>query len=428
MPMSSVFTREWERRAPGQRRSLPRMAALLRALGDPQDRVPVLGVVGSKGKGTAATVASARLAAAGLRVVTVTGPSYRSHRERVRVSGCSATAERMAELGAAVGAAAEGLPPVDPGSADPVAAGHLAPSGLFLAAGLLEAERIGADVAVLEAGQGGRRDDLALTRPRVVSMGAVFGEHLGVLGDSPAEIADEKAGVSGPDTRALVHLPQQPDVAAALRRAAGAATGGRVVAEEVDPAAPGVQPAPELRPPGLSAHSAVVGYAAAERMLTVLGRDPAADDPARIAAVLGSVRLPGRLSRHRVGGAELLVDCAIDRTGMQAALAYARSVWPRIDRVLVGLPDHKDVGGAIAELAGLPVTASDLPLAHLRFEHPLPPSWERIGHAGLTAAAIEARGPRVLAFGTVYFAAHLLEAVGADTDALFRVPDRAPGG
>src|SRR5690606_37382717 len=187
--------------------------------------------------------------------------------------------------------------------------------------------------------------------------------------------------------------------------------------EQVDPAsgASGLL-APELRPAGLSASSAVLGHAAAERMLRALGRDPSAGDPARTAAVLGSVRLPGRLSHHRIGTARLIVDSAIDRTGVRTALAHAREHWPRIDHVLLCLPDHKDVPGAIAELAGLPVTAADLPLAHLRFARELPPHWHRVHSTDLTPASVAALGDHVLALGTVYFAARLLALADAGTE------------
>ncbi|MFW5416972.1 hypothetical protein J0910_10160 [Nocardiopsis sp. CNT-189] len=411
-PGPGVFTEEWEARAPGERRSLPRMAALLRELGDPQDAVPVLGVVGSKGKGTAAAFASARLAAAGLRVVTVTGPSHRSHRERIRVDGRAVPGERLEALAARISAARDRLPAA--------AGGYLGPNGLFLAAGLLEAVRTGADVCVLEAGMGGRRDELSLTGPRVVALSSVFAEHIGVLGDTPAEIAAEKAGVCGPRTEAFVHLPQDPGPDRAMRAALREACAGRVAPEQADPAsgAPGLL-APGLRPAGLSASSAVLGHAAAERMLRLLGRDPSAGDPARTAAVLGSVRLPGRLSHHRIGAARLIVDSAIDRTGIRAALEHARAHWPRVDHVLLCFPDHKDVPGAITELAGLPVTAADLPLAHLHFDRELPPHWHRVHSTDLTPASVAALGDHVLALGTVYFAARLLTLAGADTELMF---------
>lgn len=48
-----VFFAEWRRRRAGARRDVERAAALLAESGLPTPDTPVLGVVGSKGKGTA---------------------------------------------------------------------------------------------------------------------------------------------------------------------------------------------------------------------------------------------------------------------------------------------------------------------------------------------------------------------------------------
>ncbi|WP_433700227.1 hypothetical protein [Nocardiopsis sp. CA-288880] len=423
MPSPDPFFTEWAERRPGQTRSLGRASALLAALGLDADRTPVLGVVGSKGKGSTATTAAAALSAAGLRTVLVTGPSFRSYRERVRVDGASVDDAVLDALGARIDAARRELPTVEESG------GYLAPSGLFLVAGLLHAREAGADVCVLEAGMGGRRDELRLAGPEVVALGKVFAEHVGVLGADVVEIAREKTLVAGERTRALVRLPQTPEVAAEVDAALADATGGRVGAEVVDPEAAGTEPPPALRPPGLSAASGVLGTAAAARMLEHLGIP--APDRRTLHGVLATVRLPGRLSRHTVplpagrapGGeapdAEVVVDSAIDRVGVAAALAHARGLWGGVDHVLLCLPDHKDVSGAVEVLGGLPVTAVRLPEAHLRFEHVLPPHWGRMDAGDLTAAALAALGRRVLALGTVYFTGRVLEAVDAPTDRLF---------
>ena len=88
--------------------------------------------------------------------------------------------------------------------------------------------------------------------------------------------------------------------------------------------------------------------------------------------------------------------------------------------MLICLPDHKDVQGAISELAGLPVTFVRLPDEHLRFTHPLPAGWAVIDTAQLTREFVAGLGRRVIALGTVYFAGRVLDLVDADTDRLFR--------
>ena len=131
------------------------------------------------------------------------------------------------------------------------------------------------------------------------------------------------------------------------------------------------------------------------------------------------MRLPGRLSAHRVAETELIVDSAINGTGVRAAVRHARQRWPRIDRVLICLPDHKDVGGAARELGSLPVTAATLPESHLRFTRALPGHWDRVEADRLTRDGLTGMGSYVLVLGTVYFTGRVLDLIGADTERLF---------
>jgi dihydrofolate synthase/folylpolyglutamate synthase len=389
-----VFYREWERRAPGETRDLGRARALADVLGLLEPGVPVLTVVGSKGKGTAATYASAFLGAAGLRVCTVTSPALRSDRERIRIDGKAVSRGELAILADALERAIAELPPPS--------GGYLSPSGLFTIGGVLHARGAGADAIVLEAGMGGRSDEAGLFPPDVAAITPIFREHAGVLGDTPAEIAAEKLGVAGPATR-VVSAPQSAEVAAVL---------GAV--EFVGPGAAGI-PA-DLLPAGLGRAGAELGVVAARRLPGV------AEPPAgSVREVLSSVVLPGRLSWHDVPGSatRLLVGSAVDGTGIAAALAAAREAWGTIDHVVVCLPDHKDLDGAITELDALPVTFVRLPLPHLRFTRPLPPGWDTVGSHAITPESLATLGHRVLVLGTVYFTGFVLGVVDAGTERLY---------
>ena len=389
-----MFFREWERRGPGERRSLGRARALGRALGVLPPDAPVLTVVGSKGKGTTATYASAFLAAAGFHVCTVTSPGLRTNRDRIRIDGRAVSDGELAFLADTLEEAAGTLPPPSDG--------YLSPSGLFLLAGVLHARRTGADVLVLEAGMGGRSDEVSLFPPDVAAITPVFLEHAGVLGDTEAEIAVEKLGVAGPGTIVL-SAPQPGPVTEVL--------GG---AEVVGPGGSGLPDG--LLPAGLGRTGAELGVAAARRMPGV--PEPA---PGTLREVMASVVLPGRMSWHDVPGSatRLLVDAAIDGTGVAAALAAARDAWGTVDHAVVCLPDHKDLDGAVAALGGLPVTFVRLPPPHLRFTRPLPPGWDVVGSADITPESLATLGHRVVVLGTGYFTGHVLGVVGADTERLF---------
>ncbi|GAA2600910.1 hypothetical protein SMC26_27225 [Actinomadura fulvescens] len=410
MTADEVFYREWQARNPGETRSLARARALAEELGLLPAGVPVVVVVGSKGKGTAATYASAFLAAAGLRVGTVTSPGLRGDRDRIRVNGQAVGEAEFASLAERLDRAIGALPPQTDG--------YLAPTGLFTLSGVVHARECGADVLVLEAGMGGRGDEVSLFAPRVVAVTPIFGEHLGVLGDTPAAIAIEKAGVVDALTRRVVSAPQTPPVAAALERTVEAGTGGRAPVEYVET----TDIPPEHLPSGLGRRNAEAGCIAALRLLETEGLTP--PDAQQLKAVLSTVVLPGRLSWHRLPGTdtEVLADCAINGGGVATALETARERWGDVDHVVLCLPDHKDVDGAVAALGGLPVTFVRLPYERLRFTRPLPAHWNVIDAADLTPGHLAGLGRHVVALGTVYFIGRVLDLVDADTGHLFTTP------
>ncbi|MFB9838769.1 hypothetical protein [Actinoallomurus acaciae] len=410
---ADFFYDEWGRRRPGDRRDLARAGRLLGLLAPPP--LPTLTVVGSKGKGTAATYASALLAAAGCRVVTVTSPGLRHDTDRIRVDGVAVSGRDLAALGRRLSDAARTLPP--PG------AGYLSPSALFTLAGLSVALDAGPDGAVLEAGMGGASDEVGLVPPTVVAITTVFGGHLDVLGDTPAEIAADKAGVVAELTRAVVSLPQTPDVAAAIDATVAGRTGRRaeVITDTAPEGASALRepaplagfPAPAMRS-GLHRPNALLGCAAARRLLEATGRP--APDPARAAGVLASVRLPGRLSWHTIPGATVLLDSAVEADGAAAALAEAYRRWDRVDHVLVCLPDHKDLEGVLSALGGLPVTTVRMPdRESLRFTR----TRDGLDIADLTPGRLAAFGERIVVLGTVYFTGRVLDLLDADTTRLF---------
>jgi dihydrofolate synthase/folylpolyglutamate synthase len=414
----ATFWAEWDSRAPGETRDLERARLLAKALGVGAPGRPVLTLVGSKGKGTAATYASAYLAAAGARVITVTSPGLRTDRDRIRVDGRAVGVGDLGRLATRLATARRSLPRYHPGG------GYLSAGGMFTVAGMLHANVVDADVIVLEAGIGGASDEVCLFPPTVVGITSVFDEHLGVLGNTLAEVAADKAGVVAEGTRAVVSLPQDAPAEEAITNRVTAVTGGRVPVETIEPS-PGGLPG-RLPVSGLGQANAVLGCVAARRMLEVIGRPAPLGD--RLAAVLSSVTLPGRVSWHAVPGtrSSLFADAAINRRGVAAALTEASRRWSGIDRVLLCLPDHKDVPGVITELADLPVTFVRLTGdARMRFRHPLPPLWEVVDADEVDRAFLAARGRRLVALGTGYFIARVLDVVDADTERIF-IPPASP--
>jgi dihydrofolate synthase/folylpolyglutamate synthase len=206
---------------------LGRMRTLLAALGDPQLAYPAIHVVGTNGKSTATRAIEALLLAEGLNVGATVSPHVRDWSERITVGG------EPADFEAAVArvrpeAEAQGATQFE----------------TICAAAFAELAARGVDVAVVEAGLGGRLDATNVLRSHVVLLTNVGLEHTDVLGGTREEIAAEKLAVVQEGTVAV--LPDEefaalagPNVVVGGAREAAAAFLGRAPGPDVAVALPG---------------------------------------------------------------------------------------------------------------------------------------------------------------------------------------------
>ena len=165
-----------------------RMRALLTELGEPQQAYPAIHVVGTNGKSTATVIVEQFLLAGGFEVGSTISPHVVGWSERIRVNGVEADFE---EAVSRVREPAERLGATQ--------------FEIVTAAALAEFAAAEVDVAVVEAGLGGRYDATNVLRTRVVLLTNVGLEHTDVLGDTVEAIATEKLAVAQPD--AIVVLP-----------------------------------------------------------------------------------------------------------------------------------------------------------------------------------------------------------------------------
>jgi dihydrofolate synthase/folylpolyglutamate synthase len=176
----------------GMRFGLERMRRLMTALGCPQDRFRSIHVVGSNGKTSTARMAAALLGRHGLRAGAYLSPHLESFAERIEVDGRPVADERFA---AAVARAGEAAALVDrtlgPGD-------RVTQFEALTAAAYWELARAGVDVAVVEAGLGGRYDATSVIRSTVQVLTNVSLEHTRWLGPTERHIAEEKLAVVPP--------------------------------------------------------------------------------------------------------------------------------------------------------------------------------------------------------------------------------------
>ncbi|MDR2913000.1 MAG: bifunctional folylpolyglutamate synthase/dihydrofolate synthase [Alistipes sp.] len=193
----------WEQRgAAAYKPGLERIAAFLSILGNPQNRVRTIHVAGTNGKGSVSHMLAAVLQSAGLRTGLFTSPHLVDFRERIRVDGVQISeaavvefTERykcdMVRLGLSFFemATAMGLWWFSRSGVD---IGRNAGSGL------------GVDIAVIEAGLGGRLDSTNIITPTLSIITNIALEHTQYLGDTIAKIATEKAGIIKPGVPAVI--------------------------------------------------------------------------------------------------------------------------------------------------------------------------------------------------------------------------------
>ena len=169
--------------------------ALCDALGNPEKKFRSIHVVGTNGKGSTSYYLAGVLQAHGLKTGLYVSPHLVSLRERIRIDDVPISAGDLDRLLLKVKVAADSV------SAGRVAAGTSPVEPTFfevltLVAFLYYAEQ-GVEVAVLEAGMGGRLDSTAVAGGEIAVVTSIGLEHTEVLGPTESAILREKMGVLG---------------------------------------------------------------------------------------------------------------------------------------------------------------------------------------------------------------------------------------
>ncbi len=158
--------------------SLPNMVELDRRLGHPSRAFRAIHVAGTNGKGSVALKVATGLQRAGIKTGLFTSPHLISPRERIRVQGEERSFERYLPQLFAI---AEELP---------LSFFHVLTGLAFL----IFAEE-GVEIAVVEAGIGGRFDATNSVQSKIAVITSIGCDHRELLGQSQDEIAWEKAGI-----------------------------------------------------------------------------------------------------------------------------------------------------------------------------------------------------------------------------------------
>ncbi len=317
----------------GMHFGLERMQALMAVLDRPQERFGSVHVVGTNGKSSTTRMLAAILEAEGLRTGAYLSPHLVSFAERVRAGRREVV---PAAFAAAVQRVARAAQNVDRGL---VGGERVTQFEALTAAAYVALASDGVDVAVVEAGLGGRLDATNVIASRVQILTSVGLEHTRLLGASIAEIAAEKAAVTQPGATLVVGADLHPDALAVAERIA-VERGARVMTA---PADPGIDPG------ALGAHQRRNFALAATAAEAYLGRPPA---PAALRAG-AAVEIPGRLQTV-AQDPWTLIDGAHNPSAM-AALVSALVALAGGRRVVacVSILQDKDAAAMLRELVPL---------------------------------------------------------------------------
>lgn len=291
--------------------TLGRMEAFWAARGLPD--VSVVHVVGTNGKGSTAAFLTSLARAHGQKVGTFTSPHFVSPRERIQVNRRMLSEAAWVDLANAAMAV--------PGAED------LTYFEFQTCLAMLAFERAGVDLAVMEAGLGGRFDATNVFAPGLTLFTPMGMDHEKILGPTLADIARDKAGAIHEGGVAMTG-PQEPEAMIELQERAEAVRARLVYA--VDAAGPvdGIRLGLRGIHQTANARLALAGWRwfAAGRALRT--------DHATEVFGLESAFLPGRFQFVELDGRELILDGAHNAHALAALNAALRAESVRPGRVV----------------------------------------------------------------------------------------------
>lgn len=201
MPLADVLEKLYSRRRFGIKPGVDRVRLLLARLGHPENDFRSIHVVGTNGKGSTSAFLSSILTRAGYRTAQFSSPHLVRFSERFRINGAEYPADSLCDcLETVLDAAPEEATFFEITTA--------------LAAFIFSREKV--ELAVVEAGMGGRSDATAAIAGELTIITPIALDHSEYLGATLAEIATEKAGIIEAGT-SVVCAGQEKSVLSAVQ-------------------------------------------------------------------------------------------------------------------------------------------------------------------------------------------------------------------
>ena len=181
----------------GRRPQLERMRWLLKQAGNPQTHFPTVHIVGTNGKGSTTSYLQNILTKSGYQVGTFTSPYITRFNERISINGTEIPDKDLISLVAKAQVLLNDLE--EHTDFDRPTEFELVTLLMFLYFDLKQV-----DMAIIEAGIGGRLDSTNVLSPELVICTSIGFDHTETLGNSLLDIANHKAGVMRKNTPILL--------------------------------------------------------------------------------------------------------------------------------------------------------------------------------------------------------------------------------
>ncbi len=312
---------------------LERMRVLLDKLGAPDRKLgTVVHVGGTNGKGSTVAMLAALAAAGGRRVASYTSPHLSTVRERIVIGG-----ELITEA-AFVAAADE----VRAAGGDELTFFEQLTAIAFVAIAAAKVE-----ITVLEVGLGGRLDATNVVDAPIAVITGIALDHEGILGNTIAAIAAEKAGIFKKGQRIVLSRSGDPAATPVLLAAAERAGAAEITRLDWD----AIDHVPPLAMTGVHQRRNAAAALAALDHLEALGAVTV--PPARRAEVLAHVQHPGRFEWIE-GTPDIVLDGAHNPDGAAALDSLLCELTQRQIVLVVAVSADKDVAALVAQLASRP--------------------------------------------------------------------------
>jgi dihydrofolate synthase/folylpolyglutamate synthase len=331
----------------GARPGHERVKRLLSALGDPHRHLRVIHVIGTNGKGSTTAFLESILHASGIRAGRFTSPHLVSFTERFRLDGADISEESLLELARRVMA---------------VAPQEATFFELATAMALLCFHEAGVELAILEAGMGGRSDATTVAPGFMTLLTSIALDHGLHLGATVSDIAAEKGGALRPEQ--LVIMGPQVEEARSVLDGICQQLGvtPRHWGPDFDARWEGTHLS--YRGGAFSAAGLAVGigglYQRENAAIALAAAEALANmgygiTPASAHRGLAQARWPGRMECFP-GSPDVLLDGA-HNPAAALALAQSLAVMGRPGyRLVIGVMEDKDLPGLLAPLVPLATT------------------------------------------------------------------------